>query len=49
MKKLITVRIDLLTYEKYRKVLEENGMDMSKRIRNFINSEIKDLSDGKNC
>lgn len=49
MKKLITVRIDPLIYEKYRKVLEENGMDMSKRIRKFINSEIKDLSDGKNC
>jgi antitoxin component of RelBE/YafQ-DinJ toxin-antitoxin module len=49
MKKLITVRIDKSTYEKYRKVLEENGMDMSKRIRNFIDSEIKDLGDGKNC
>jgi antitoxin component of RelBE/YafQ-DinJ toxin-antitoxin module len=49
MKKLITVRIDTLTYEKYKKILEENGMDMSKRIRNFIDSEIKDLSNGKKC
>lgn len=49
MKKLITVRIDALTYEKYKKILEENGMDMSKRIRNFIDSEIKDFSDGKKC
>ena len=47
MKKLITVRIDALTYEKYRKVLEENGMDMSKRIRNFIDSEIKKYTDEK--
>ena len=47
MKKLITVRIDTETYEKYRKVLEENGMDMSKRIRNFIDSEIKKYGDEK--
>jgi antitoxin component of RelBE/YafQ-DinJ toxin-antitoxin module len=45
MKKLITVRIDIPTYEKYRKLLAENGMDMSKRIRNFINSEIRKLED----
>jgi antitoxin component of RelBE/YafQ-DinJ toxin-antitoxin module len=47
MKKLITVRIDAATYDQYRKVLEENGMDMSKRIRNFIDSEIKKYSDEK--
>jgi antitoxin component of RelBE/YafQ-DinJ toxin-antitoxin module len=47
MKKLITVRIDSLTYEKYRKILEENGMDMSKRIRNFIESEIKKYTNEK--
>ena len=47
MKKLITIRIDTPTYEKYRKLLDKNGMDMSKRIRNFIHSEIKNLEDGK--
>lgn len=45
MKKLITVRIEASVYERYRKILEENGMDMSKRIRNFIDSEIKKYSD----
>ena len=47
MKKLITIRIDKETYEEYKKILASNGMDMSKRIRNFIDSEIKKFSDGK--
>lgn len=48
MEKLITVRIDKLKYEKYRKILEQNGMNMSKRIRNFIDSEIKKFTNKKN-
>ena len=48
MKKLITIRIDKSKYDEYREILEANGMDMSKRIRNFIDSEIKKFKDGKN-
>lgn len=47
MKKLITVRIDEKKYSEYKKILEENGMDMSKRIRKFIDSEIERFKDGK--
>ena len=41
MKRLITIRIDENKYIQYKKILDENGMDMSKRIRNFIDSEIE--------
>jgi antitoxin component of RelBE/YafQ-DinJ toxin-antitoxin module len=44
MKKSIIIRIEENTYEKYKKIIQENGLNMSKRIRNFIDSEIKKFS-----
>jgi antitoxin component of RelBE/YafQ-DinJ toxin-antitoxin module len=41
MEKSILIRIDKETYEEYKKIIDENGLNMSKRIRKFIESEIE--------
>jgi len=48
MKKKIEFKLeeDLLT--KYKKLCEENGFDMSKRLRLFIESEIRHSEKGLN-
>ena len=43
MDKLITIRIDEEKHLYYKKLLEKNGMDLSKRVRNFIEDDIKKL------
>lgn len=47
MKKLITIRIDDKIYNEYQDYLKENGMCLSKRVRNFINSDLKKLKTKK--
>jgi antitoxin component of RelBE/YafQ-DinJ toxin-antitoxin module len=44
MKKSIIIRIEENVYKEYKKIVQENGLNMSKRIRNFIDSEIKKFS-----
>ena len=37
----ITIRIDTILKEKYKKFCDENGLSLSKRIRMFIENELK--------
>jgi antitoxin component of RelBE/YafQ-DinJ toxin-antitoxin module len=42
--KRILVKLDDETHKTYKTICNKNGFNMSQRIRNFINSEIKMLS-----
>lgn len=44
----LTIRLDSELLERYKKICEENGFDMSKRLRLFIESEIKHSEAGMN-
>jgi len=41
MEKSILVRLDKEMYDTYKKIIDDNGLNMSKRIRKFIESEIE--------
>ena len=44
----LTIRLDNELLIKYKKICEENGFDMSKRLRLFIESEIIHSEQGVN-
>lgn len=44
----LTIRLDNELLIKYKKLCEENGFDMSKRLRLFIESEIRHSEKGLN-
>jgi len=44
----LTIRLDNELLLKYKKICEENGFDMSKRLRLFIESEINHSDRGLN-
>lgn len=44
----LTIRLDNDLLLKYKKICEENGFDMSKRLRLFIESEINHSEQGVN-
>ena len=48
MKKKIEFKLDEELLIKYKKICEENGFDMSKRLRLFIESEINHSDRGLN-
>lgn len=37
----ITIRIDTILKEKYKKFCDENGLSLSKRLRMFIETELR--------
>ena len=43
--KKIIIRIDNERLEKYKTLLDENGMNLSKRIKKLISDDIKKLND----
>lgn len=43
--KTILIRLDEKTQNEYKKLCKKHGLNMSQRIRNFIESEIKQLKD----
>ena len=40
-KKSILINLEEDTYDKYKKLCKEKGLNMSQRIRNFIKNELK--------
>lgn len=44
----LTIRLDSCLLEKYKTLCEKNGFDMSKRLRLFIESEIRHGEAGVN-
>jgi antitoxin component of RelBE/YafQ-DinJ toxin-antitoxin module len=48
MKKKIEFKLEEELFNKYKKLCEESGFDMSKRLRIFIESEIRHYESGEN-
>jgi antitoxin component of RelBE/YafQ-DinJ toxin-antitoxin module len=44
----LSIRLDKNLLNKYKELCERNGLDMSKRLRLFIESEIKHDEKGEN-
>jgi len=44
----LSIRLDRNLLNKYRELCDRNGLDMSKRLRLFIESEIKHDEKGEN-
>ena len=44
----LSIRLDKNLLNKYKELCERNGLDMSKRLRLFIESEIKHDGKGEN-
>ena len=47
-KGILTIRLDNGLLSKYKSLCDRNGFDMSKRLRLFIESEIKNDNEGHN-
>jgi antitoxin component of RelBE/YafQ-DinJ toxin-antitoxin module len=45
--KSILIRLDETLYLQYKKLCKENGFNMSQRFRNFINEELKTITNEK--
>ena len=48
MNKSLTIRLEKSLLDKYKSHCDKNGYDMSKRLRLFIESEIKNDNEGHN-
>lgn len=48
MKKKIEFKLDEKLFNEYKSLCDRNGFDMSKRLRLFIESEIKNDNEGRN-
>ena len=46
--KVIIIRINEQVKNNYEKLLDKNGMNLSKRIKMFINNDIKKLKENDN-